>query len=574
MIDEERGAAVCNLTRRRWLAGSGALLLSSALGGNLRAASEDDDAEAEGSQAPENYSNAARLALVIGNGNYPAAPLANPSRDATAMAQQLRQMGFETVLLVDADRAQMLGAIADYCARLRQHEAVGLFYYAGHGAQQAWRNYLIPVDANISEPEQLAAATLDLGTLLDGLRQAKNPMNILILDACRDDPFGSRLRLQAKGLSQFDAPPGTLLAYATAPGSTASDGDGSNGLYTGNLLIEMRDPKLKIEDVFKRVRLAVRRRSKGSQIPWESTSLEGDFYLLPAGAPPKLSEEQRKVKFEQDLTEWNVTRVSTDPDVVAGFLRRDPSGPYSESAQAALNLLLAKQGEKRVLPVSDPANPYSKGTSLPDVHFEVGDIYEYQVLDTLTKVRTALQSFSVTAVSDTRVEYNGGQRVTDLLNNDGNFSIDMMKIISPEQLFPAEYFVGQRWVTAFAIHVPAGPHFDEHDDRVELNVRIVGREKITVPAGEFYAFKIVGTGFIAVNGQRYKTVSWVAPDQCRRPIVTMTNVRGPKKGLKVKERVELTRFSEKTPIPARVEDRDRPIIAARRPGAIARDGLS
>jgi hypothetical protein len=543
-----------NPMRRRWLARSSALVVSATLAGNLRAAADDD--EPDGNDTPENYSDAPRLALIVGNGTYPASPLTNPSHDAKAMAHQLGEMGFETVLLIDATKAQMIAAIAAFCARLRQHRAVGLFYYAGHGAQQSWRNYLIPVDANVGEPQQLASAALDLGTLLDGLAEAQNPMNILILDACRDDPFGATLRLPTKGLSQFDAPPGTLLAYATAPGRTASDGEGANGLYTGNLLVEMRDPKLKIEDVFKRVRLAVRRRSNGSQIPWESTSLEGDFYLLPKGAPPKLSEQQRKVKFEEGLTEWNVTKVSTDPDVVEKFLRRDPSGPYSESAQVTLNLLLSKRGEERVLPVSDLDNPYSKGTSVQDLHFAVGDSYEYQVFDTLTNVRTGQQTWSITSVSNSQVEYNGGQRVTDLLNNDGNFSIEMMKIMSLQQLYPAQYFVGQRWQTAFAIHVPAGPHFDEHDDRVELNVRIVGREKVLVPAGEFWAFKIVGTGFIAVNGQRYKTVSWVAPDVCRRPIITLTNVRGPRKGLKVKERVELVRFSEKTPIPVRIQDRD------------------
>ena len=111
-------------------------------------------------------------------------------------------------------------------------------------------------------------------------------MNIIILDACRDNPFGKKLPTEQKGLSQFDAPPNSLLCYATAPGNVASDGGGTNGLFTENLLREMRNPEAKIEDVFKRVRLKVRLASKGQQIPWESTSLEEDFYFNAAGINP------------------------------------------------------------------------------------------------------------------------------------------------------------------------------------------------------------------------------------------------------------------------------------------------
>ena len=123
-------------------------------------------------------------------------------------------------------------------------------------------------------------ALADLNVLLQGLTRANNPMNVVILDACRDSPFGRRVPVEQKGLSQFDAPPGSLLAYATSPGNVASDGEGANGLYTENLLRELKVPEAKIEDVFKRVRLNVRRRSNGQQIPWESTSLEEDFYNM------------------------------------------------------------------------------------------------------------------------------------------------------------------------------------------------------------------------------------------------------------------------------------------------------
>ena len=127
---------------------------------------------------------------------------------------------------------------------------------------------------SIKSAGEIEAQGVDMDTLLTSLTRAKNPMNMVILDACRDNPFGELVALQQKGLSQVDAPPGTLLAYATAPGNTAADGLGANGLYTENVLKELQTPGSKIEDVFKRVRLNVRMQSRGRQIPWESTSLE------------------------------------------------------------------------------------------------------------------------------------------------------------------------------------------------------------------------------------------------------------------------------------------------------------
>lgn len=143
---------------------------------------------------------------------------------------------------------------------------MGLFYFAGHGVQFAWRNYLIPVDAVLETLDDVRTLGVELNTVLQSLRKAKNAMNVIILDACRDNPFGARVPIEQRGLSQFDAPPGSLLAYATAPGNVASDGEGDNGLYTENLLRELSVPETKIEDVFKRVRASARRRSNGRDV--------------------------------------------------------------------------------------------------------------------------------------------------------------------------------------------------------------------------------------------------------------------------------------------------------------------
>lgn len=161
---------------------------------------------------------------------------------------------------LDTSKSAFEGAIQDFVARVAKDKSVGLFYFAGHGLQLNWRNYLIPVDAILEKAEDVPKYAVDLKTLLDGLSQARNPMNIVILDACRDNPFALDLRT-GKGLSQIDAPVGTMLAYSTAPGNTASDGDGDNGLYTAHLLKEMRAPEAKIEDVFKTTRYKLATRS-------------------------------------------------------------------------------------------------------------------------------------------------------------------------------------------------------------------------------------------------------------------------------------------------------------------------
>ena len=159
--------------------------------------------------------------------------------------------------------------------------APGLFYYAGHGMQVKGKNFFLPVDADIQSEDEVPYRGIDANELLAKMESAKNRVNLVILDACRNNPFARSFRSSAQGLAQMDAPVGTLVAFATAPGSVAADGTGRNGLYTQHLLASLNQPGLKIEDVFKRVRVGVRQGSRGKQIPWENTSLEGDFYFKP-----------------------------------------------------------------------------------------------------------------------------------------------------------------------------------------------------------------------------------------------------------------------------------------------------
>ena len=225
------------------------------------------------------------IALVIGNGQYKDSPLPNPVNDARAIAKALTASGFKVTVRENAGQKDMQLAMRDFGDALK-NGGVGLFYYAGHGMQVKGRNFLIPVDAQIQREDEVAYNSVDAGQVLDKMEAANNRLNIVILDACRNNPFARSFRSGGAGLAQMDAPVGTLIAFATAPGSVASDGDGQNGLYTQHLLQSLQKPGTKIEYVFKNVRASVRKDSGGKQIPWESTSLEGDFVFVPHPPTP------------------------------------------------------------------------------------------------------------------------------------------------------------------------------------------------------------------------------------------------------------------------------------------------
>ena len=238
-------------------------------------------------QAPEPAKPAklSRLALVIGNAAYKEDRLTNPVNDAEDMAALLRQAGFEVVHRENASLKEMHLALREFGDRLSR-ETLGLFYFAGHGVQVRGRNYLLAVDADIGREDEVAFNALDLQAVLEKMDTARNHTNLIILDACRNNPFASRFRLANNGLAQIDAPPGTVVAFSTAPGSVAADGSGRNGLYTKHLLAHLAKPGTRIEDAFKQVRVAVRAESSGRQTHWESTSLENELVLKSAPPPP------------------------------------------------------------------------------------------------------------------------------------------------------------------------------------------------------------------------------------------------------------------------------------------------
>jgi hypothetical protein len=221
-----------------------------------------------------------RIALVVGNANYKVRPLKNPRNDADDVSRSLKATGFEVIDLRDATLPQMRTAVRQFGDRLINND-VGLVYYSGHGVEVKGRNYFIPVNADIQREDEIADQGLDVSLILEKMSTAGKGVNILIVDACRDDPFGRSFRSSSRGLANMDAPRGTIIAYATSPGKVASDGDPRerNSPYTKHLVKAMQSPNKPIEQVFKEVRRAVQDETKNQQTPWENTSLSGDFFF-------------------------------------------------------------------------------------------------------------------------------------------------------------------------------------------------------------------------------------------------------------------------------------------------------
>lgn len=290
-----------------------------------------------------------RVALVVGNNSYPSAPLLNPVNDARAMAQALETAGFSVILKLDANQAELLGALREFGNRLKDGGpgTAGLFYFAGHGMQIKGRNFLIPVGANIEHEDEVSYQAMDAQAVMDKMESAGNGTNIVILDACRNNPFARSFRSGRQGLAQMDAPVGTLVAFSTAPGSVAADSGstgttGGNGLYTAHLLRAIQRPGQKVEDVFKQVRLAVLRESGNRQVPWEASSLIGDFYFrAPAEGAAPVAAAVPDFQASLDDAFWAAVKDSTSSAELFAYLNRFPAGRHARSARARLTDLVA-----------------------------------------------------------------------------------------------------------------------------------------------------------------------------------------------------------------------------------------
>ena len=257
---------------------------------------------------------ATRTALVIGNSDYKSAPLRNPVNDAQDVAKALRSMNFDVIERLNASEKEMVLAVDDFYKRLKRAD-VGVFYFAGHGMQVQGVNYLIPVKAKVSSETDLQFEAVAAGRVLGKMRAAGNKLNIVILDACRDNPFKRSFRSESKGLAQMDAPKGTIIAYATSPGSVAADGSGRNGVYTKHLLKSLGSSGMSVYDLFRETGLGVMQETGEKQIPWVSSTPVQRYYMAGKGFvgnnAERLRFEQEKHELEQLKTEFGrKSRVS------------------------------------------------------------------------------------------------------------------------------------------------------------------------------------------------------------------------------------------------------------------------
>ncbi len=276
-----------------------------------------------------------RIALVIGNARYPKVPLSNPENDARLIASNLRKLGFDVNEQLNVNVLQFRRALREFARRVQEDDAIAVLYYAGHGVQIDGRNYLLPVDINLRDQEEVKDESVDIEELfLSRIEKARSHPRIVILDACRDNPFAGKTRniRSAGGLAEMGAR-GTLIAFASAPGAPAEDGpSGGNGVYTKNLAEEMMVPGLEVEQMFKNVRVKVLRDTKERQLPWVNTSLTSNFSFNPLPNKPLTGESARQAQIQRLETE--LAQARKEPEVAPGRRPRPgtPDSPVLASA--------------------------------------------------------------------------------------------------------------------------------------------------------------------------------------------------------------------------------------------------
>ena len=276
---------------------------------------------------------AARHALVVGNGAYGFAPLDNPINDARAIAGVLGEIGFAVALLEDASRAEFEAGVRQLQAKLREGDTA-LFYYAGHGVQFQGVNYLLPTDIRLDSPDQLPDRSPSVDQVMAAIQRAKVGINVVILDSCRNNPFGAFSDAFGNGLATVERAAGeTLIAYATAAGEAALDGVGGNSPFTAALVTSLGRPNVEIFDLFRQVRGRVREATDGLQLPWISGSLEREFYLhRPGEGPAAAPSPPAAGVISVASVLWNEISDSNDPADFDAFLDVFPASPMASQA--------------------------------------------------------------------------------------------------------------------------------------------------------------------------------------------------------------------------------------------------
>jgi hypothetical protein len=446
---------------------------------------------------------------------------------------------------------------------------VGLFYFAGHGLQVKGRNYLVPVNADIAHEEEIEFNAVDVNLVLAKMDAAKNGLNIVILDACRNNPFARSFRSMQTGLAQMDAPTGTFIAFATAPGSVAADGTGEHGVYTKYLLEEMTRPGIPIEQLFKQVRNGVMRETANRQIPWESSSLRGDFAFRPGTYQTSVADavaealkrerEAQRIEMEKllqaalerqreqlaaaglrpppapkpapvdpaalELSFWESVRASADAADLRAYLEQYPHGRFSALAKNRLAALDKTQ------PAPSPAKP--RPTAVPAIATSVlgrpppgsgsrmplqGDSWTYR----LTEPRSPARNYHVKVAAASKdlvlEQYSIEQGPSgEWAHSAGSYVVGLGKSLFAPYL---DAFASLTPSTPLG-RVPIADRSCTGNYACDASARVVGRETVRVPAGTFETVKVVvehtwqpafvsGHQSTSLQGARILTI-WYAP---------------------------------------------------------------
>lgn len=260
-----------------------------------------------------------RVALVIGNGAYEHLPrLANPGNDVRDLSSTLASLGFEVITLIDADQNEMFEAVEEFSITLSSGNGVGMFYYAGHGVQSGGSNYLLPVDVEIQRETQLRVRAVDARLVFDYMSDAGNPLNMIILDACRNNPFeDGTFRSATRGLARIEElPKGSIIVYATQPGNVAEDGTGRNGTFTKALLKHITTPNLDVMQLFQQVGADVSLATNDRQRPWINHDFYGRFLFSEEGEPPVKDNSLQAAAPKQDGQSTDETAMLVDQSTV------------------------------------------------------------------------------------------------------------------------------------------------------------------------------------------------------------------------------------------------------------------
>jgi len=289
-----------------------------------------------------------RVALVIGNAAYKSAPLRNPVNDAQDMTTKLRKLGFDVVLRTNLTTKQIGPTLREFRSKLSPG-AVAVVFYAGHGVQIKGENYFPMVDAEITGEEDVPNQSLAVRQIMDILEESKVRLNLVFLDACRNNPYARSFRSNSIGLARLNAPSGTMISYATRPGSVAADGDGRNGLYTQYLLKAM-DLSEPIELALKTVVTGVKMASRGSQEPWMEGSIEGNFSFNDTKIVQANNLNQTSVQLPTDsqLEEkfWVEVKATSNKASFEAYLEKYPNGYYAGLARANILGLTESKPDK------------------------------------------------------------------------------------------------------------------------------------------------------------------------------------------------------------------------------------